>query len=183
MDRDASQHVAPRLPGASGAPSVRSSSPAPSAIRGEAVRERLIVHQAVASEVGEIFVELHRQQFPIQDISPALTKLGKDDALMRSNVTSAFNCRAITGGKRILRHSYGRAIDINPLWNPYIKGMKVQRRLKPRNLRGPPRDVSEARTEPAKRQRRKALPTLWVEMGEGTGNGSKTTNRFEKKRQ
>ena len=85
----------------------------------------LIVHQAVAAEVGEIFVELHRQQFPIQDISPALTKLGKDDALMRSNVTSAFNCRAITGGKGFSRHSYGRAIDINPLWNPYIKGTKV----------------------------------------------------------
>ena len=62
-------------------------------------RGTLIVHQAVAAEVGEIFIELHRQQFPIQDISPALTKLGKDDALMRSNVTSAFNCRAITGEK------------------------------------------------------------------------------------
>ena len=92
---------------------------------GESRQGTLIVHQAVATEVGEIFVELHQQQFPIEDISPALTKLGKDDALMRSNVTSAFNCRAITGGKGFSRHSYGRAIDINPLWNPYIKGKKV----------------------------------------------------------
>ena len=110
---------------------------------GESRQGTLIVHQAVATEVGEIFVELHRQQFPIEDISPALTKLGKDDALMRSNITSAFNCRAITGGKGFSRHSYGRAIDINPLWNPYIKGKKVLPNEAPKFAR-PPRDVSRA---------------------------------------
>ena len=35
---------------------------------GESRQGTLIVHQAVATEVGEIFVELHRQQFPIEDI-------------------------------------------------------------------------------------------------------------------
>jgi hypothetical protein len=34
--------------------------------------------------------------------------------------TSAFNCRAVTGGKKWSRHSYGKAIDINPIENPYI---------------------------------------------------------------
>jgi hypothetical protein len=37
---------------------------------------------------------------------------------MRDNNTSAFNCRALGDGWSL--HAYGRAIDINPLINPYI---------------------------------------------------------------
>ena len=110
---------------------------------GETRHGALIVHQGVATEVGQIFIELHRHRFPIEEISPALSRHGKDDALMRSNVTSAFNCRAITGGKGFSRHSFGKAIDINPLWNPYIKGKKVLPVETPEFAR-PPRDHSKA---------------------------------------
>lgn len=109
--------------------------------KGETLRGALVVHKDIAAEVGTIFAELHAIRFVIEEISPALTKHGKDDALMRSNVTSAFNCRPITGGKGFSRHSYGRAIDINPLWNPYIKGNKVLPVEAPDFAR-PPRDHS-----------------------------------------
>jgi hypothetical protein len=35
------------------------------------------------------------------------------------------NCRAKTGGGGWSEHSYGRAIDINPLRNPYINKAKI----------------------------------------------------------
>ncbi len=41
---------------------------------------------------------------------------------MKLNNTSAFNYRVITGGTSLSKHAYGRAIDINPVENPYIKG-------------------------------------------------------------
>jgi hypothetical protein len=44
---------------------------------------------------------------------------------MSANNTSAFNCRTVTGGDSYSEHSYGRAIDINPLVNPYVKGSTV----------------------------------------------------------
>ena len=51
---------------------------------------------------------------------------GSDDASMAANNSSAFNCRDITLRPGVFsNHSWGRAIDINPLTNPYVKGDKV----------------------------------------------------------
>ena len=50
---------------------------------------------------------------------------GSDDASMAANNTSAFNCRKATGGTSWSEHSYGRAIDVNPVQNPYVKGSLV----------------------------------------------------------
>ena len=50
---------------------------------------------------------------------------GSDDASMAANNTSAFNCRAVTGGSSWSEHSYGTAIDVNPLVNPYVRGNTV----------------------------------------------------------
>jgi hypothetical protein len=47
---------------------------------------------------------------------------GDDDASMAADNTSAFNCREITGGGAFSNHSWGTAIDVNPLENPYVKG-------------------------------------------------------------
>ena len=44
---------------------------------------------------------------------------------MLSNNTSGFNYRTVTGGKKLSKHSYGFAIDINPVQNPYFKGKVV----------------------------------------------------------
>ncbi len=34
--------------------------------------------------------------------------------------TSAFNCRYVDGTTRWSNHAYGRAIDVNPIENPYV---------------------------------------------------------------
>jgi hypothetical protein len=45
---------------------------------------------------------------------------------VHDNATGSFNCRAVTDQPGIMsQHSYGRAIDINPLMNPYIKGCLI----------------------------------------------------------
>ncbi len=36
--------------------------------------------------------------------------------------TSAFNCRYVDGTTRWSEHAYGRAIDVNPIENPYVTG-------------------------------------------------------------
>ena len=43
-----------------------------------------------------------------------------DDRSMAADNTSAFNCRRVEGSTAWSEHSYGRAIDVNPLENPYI---------------------------------------------------------------
>ena len=41
---------------------------------------------------------------------------------MVDNNTYAFNYRNVGGTNRLSNHAYGKAIDINPMQNPYKKG-------------------------------------------------------------
>ena len=54
-------------------------------------------------------------------IKPAVEYRGSDEASMADNNSSAFNCRKVKGSNRWSKHSFGEAIDINPLWNPWVK--------------------------------------------------------------
>lgn len=85
----------------------------------------LIVHADVAGQVVAAFAELFRLGFPIQQMVPVEAYGGSDDASMAANNTSAFNCRPVAGGTSWSRHAYGRAIDINPVQNPYVRGSTV----------------------------------------------------------
>lgn len=40
---------------------------------------------------------------------------------MKDNNTSCFNYRKIAGTNKLSNHSFGLAVDINPLYNPYVK--------------------------------------------------------------
>ena len=87
---------------------------------------RLVVNEAVAGEVTAIFRELHAKKFPIERMQTVEEYGGSDDRSMEANNTSAFNCRDMTGQPgKFSNHSWGRAIDLNPLTNPYVKGAKV----------------------------------------------------------
>jgi hypothetical protein len=81
----------------------------------------LIVHQDVAADVAAAFARLHAGRFPIERMEPVDVYGGDDDRSMAANNTSAFNCRRTTGGTRWSEHAYGRAIDINPVQNPYVR--------------------------------------------------------------
>ena len=84
-------------------------------------RGSLVVHRDVADDVVEIFAELERLRYPIAKMQTVDRYRGAEDELsMRDNNTSAFNCRPLPGSSAWSKHAYGRAIDINPLVNPYI---------------------------------------------------------------
>lgn len=98
-------------------------------------RGALIVNKALASEVVAIYKRLFYHQFPIQKMSPIEFFKGNDNASMAANNTAAFNCREVTGRPgEFSQHSYGRAIDINPLINPYVKGRLVSPKQGRNNL-------------------------------------------------
>ena len=88
---------------------------------GEVCEGQLVVHASVAEETREIFNTLFAKQFPIAKMVPVVVYGWDDDASMADNNTSAFNYRLIYGTDRLSNHSYGRAIDVNPLQNPYVR--------------------------------------------------------------
>ena len=87
---------------------------------------QLMVHRLVASGVVEAFRVLFDSGFPIRRMELIENYGGSDDASMAADNTSAFNCRPITGTTdRFSIHSYGQAIDINTVENPYVRGTTV----------------------------------------------------------
>lgn len=80
----------------------------------------LIVHRDVADDVAAAFGGLYWSRFQIRRIHPVSRYGSSDDASMAANNTSAFNCRRTTGGTKWSEHAYGRALDINPVQNPYV---------------------------------------------------------------
>jgi len=80
----------------------------------------LIVHREIAPEMVEIMQELYAMGYPIRQMRLISDFKGNDWQSIEADNTSAFNCRKATGSKKWSKHAYGKAIDINPLENPYI---------------------------------------------------------------
>jgi len=80
----------------------------------------MIVNRSVAKEVTQIFGELYRMKYPIRRMRLVSDYGGSDFRSIEADNTSALNCRPVTGGKKWSRHAYGKAIDLNPLENPYV---------------------------------------------------------------
>jgi len=80
----------------------------------------MVVHKEVATEVVQIFTELYIIKYPIQKMKLVSAYNANDWLSIEADNTSAFNCRNATGSKKWSKHSYGKAIDINPIENPYI---------------------------------------------------------------
>jgi poly-gamma-glutamate synthesis protein (capsule biosynthesis protein) len=95
---------------------------------GEAYRGRLVVHRRWADEVLEVFARLYRRAFPIRRVRLVDRFDADDRSSMRHDNTSAFNCRHVAGATSWSQHAYGRAIDINPVENPYVDGSHVSPR-------------------------------------------------------
>ena len=87
----------------------------------ETVVGEVIVHEDVAEELVYIFEELYNMKYPINKMQLVSEYDGDDWKSIEADNTSAFNCRPVTGKKKKWsKHAYGRAIDINPIENPYI---------------------------------------------------------------
>lgn len=80
----------------------------------------MIVHKDVSDEVVRIFTTLYERGYPIRRMQLVSDFGGNDWRSIEADNTSAFNCRRATGSKKWSRHSYGKAIDLNPIENPYI---------------------------------------------------------------
>jgi hypothetical protein len=85
----------------------------------------LVVAASVAGAVVDVFRRLYADGYPIASMRLVDDFGGSDDQSMAANNTSAFNCRAVTGGTGFSEHSYGTAIDLNPVQNPYLSGTTV----------------------------------------------------------
>ena len=92
-------------------------------------RGPMVVNASVADDVLWVFRQLYDAEFPIKRVDLATEFKPNRFAQHRRitshrSVTASFNCRpvvtALGPGGDYSQHSYGLAIDLNPLQNPYV---------------------------------------------------------------
>jgi len=88
-------------------------------------RGELVVHRDQARLLLGVMQRLFRLGYPIRRMRLVDDYRADDDRSMAANNTSAFNCRPVAGTSRWSEHAYGRAIDVNPVQNPYVAGRHV----------------------------------------------------------
>ena len=89
---------------------------------GQPQRGEMVVNKAIAQKVLRIFRKLYDAGYRIERMVLIDNYDADDGASMRANNTSAFNFRFMAGSRtRISKHGRGLAIDINTLYNPYVK--------------------------------------------------------------
>ncbi len=87
---------------------------------GETHIGEIVCNKEIAKDLLYIFRQLYQEEYPIEKILLVDEYGGDDELSMEDNNTSCFNFRPVAGTGRLSQHAYGRAIDINPLYNPYI---------------------------------------------------------------
>jgi len=92
----------------------------------------LLVNADAADAMVRVFGRLYAAHFPLEEMR--ITRADELDAEPTGdgNNTSAFTCKPLPGSTTWSEHAYGRAVDVNPFQNPYIK---------PPNAKGVPGDM------------------------------------------
>lgn len=81
----------------------------------------LVCNRSIANDLIEIFRELYKARYRIERMETTDKYDGDDERSMTANNTSCYNYRPMTGSQtKLSKHALGLAIDINPLYNPYI---------------------------------------------------------------
>lgn len=80
---------------------------------------RLVVNRDAVRALAGAMRSLYRQRFEIRRMRLVDAYGADDHRSMEADNTSAFNCRFVSGTSRWSQHAYGRAIDVNPVENPY----------------------------------------------------------------
>lgn len=90
-------------------------------INGEIQIGEMICNRLICDDLTDIFKNLYQAKYPIERMVLIDNYDANDQLSMVDNNSSGFNFRFISGTTKLSNHSMGLAIDINPLYNPYVK--------------------------------------------------------------
>lgn len=81
---------------------------------------QIVVDAGLEDDIYEIFQLIERLKFPVGKAIPIAAYHWEDGDSMADNNSSGFNFRVIADTNKLSLHSFGRAVDINPVQNPVI---------------------------------------------------------------
>lgn len=81
---------------------------------------QIVVNSTLEDDIYEIFALMESLKFPVGRVIPIVGYQWDDHISMADNNSSSFNFRVIEGTTKLSLHSFGRALDLNPVQNPVI---------------------------------------------------------------
>ena len=91
----------------------------------------MICNVYIAADLLDIFQKLYEANYPIEKIRLIDEYDADDEISMRDNNSSCFNFRFISNTTKVSKHGLGLAVDINTLYNPYVKVVDGKKILEP----------------------------------------------------
>lgn len=122
----------------------------------------MICNVYIAAPLMDIFQKLYASDYPIEKIRLVDEYDADDEKSMQDNNSSCFNFRFISHTTRISKHGLGLAVDINTLYNPYIKYVGDKTILEPATAE---EYVDRSREFPYKIDQDSLLYKLFIEHG------------------
>ena len=145
-------------------------------IKGETHEGELVCSKHIASDVLEIFKALFEAGYPIERVRLVDEYDADDETSMRDNNSSCFNFRFITHSTKISKHGLGLAVDINTLYNPYIKTVNGKNILEPATAEP---YIDRAKDFPYKIEKGDLCYRLFTERGFEWGGEWKTVKDYQ----
>lgn len=81
----------------------------------------MVCSRTISADLVAIFRQLFEARYPIERMVLIDGYGADDERSMTANNTSCFNYRKVAGSGKLSKHSQGRAVDINPLYNPCVR--------------------------------------------------------------
>ena len=100
---------------------------------GQSHEGEIICNKYIAEDMLEIFEALYEAKYPIEKIRLVDEYNADDESSMADNNSSSFNFRFISYTTKVSKHGYGLAMDINTLYNPYVKTVDGKLSIEPAN--------------------------------------------------
>lgn len=136
----------------------------------------LVCNVRIADDVLEIFKALYEAGYPIERVKLVDDYGADDETSMRDNNSSCFNFRFITHSTKISKHGLGLAVDINTLYNPYIKETDGKRILEPATAEA---YIDRSKDFPYKIEKGDLCYRLFTECGFEWGGEWKTLKDYQ----
>ena len=148
-------------------------------LEGQTHEGEMIVNYHIAEDVLDILRQLYEADYPIEKIRLVDEYDAVDEASMADNNSSSFNFRFVSYTTTVSKHGLGLAVDINTLYNPYVKTVNGRLSIEPANA-GP--YVDRSKDFPYKIDENDLCYKLFAEKGffwGGHWNNSKDYQHFE----
>lgn len=81
----------------------------------------MVCNAIIADKLVRIFRSLYDAGYKIESMRLVDDFNADDDLSMKANNTSCFNYRPVPGTQHLSNHAKGLALDLNPLYNPFVR--------------------------------------------------------------